>query len=166
MPWDRVPHVRLLTRLMAAALVLFLAAVGIVKSNSIREVRPAEDGTASSAGSFRIEAPEQAKTQASSPVPRAQAVGQAARSVALVIGNARYPDDEAPLRQPLFRPITKSDYPVTSEQYIRECANNETESEQSNTSASNRQNDPAHRSILQLPNPFDLRPPSWIEPHR
>jgi uncharacterized caspase-like protein len=95
MPWDRVPHARLLTRLMAAALVLFLAAVSIVKSSSILESHRAKVETSRS----RVAVVDLATAQASSPVARGRAVGEAARSVALVIGNTRYPDDEVPVRQ-------------------------------------------------------------------
>jgi uncharacterized caspase-like protein len=95
MPWDRVPHARLLTRLMAAVLVLFLAAVSVVKSSAILESHRAKVETSRS----RVAVVDLATAQASSPVARGRAVGEASRSVALVIGNTRYPDDEVPVRQ-------------------------------------------------------------------
>ena len=94
MLWDRVPHVRPLTRLIAAVLVLFLAAVGIVKSSSTLESGRAKVEASRS----RVAVADLATRPAYTPVALGQ-VGEAVRSVALVIGNTRYPDDEAPVRQ-------------------------------------------------------------------
>jgi uncharacterized caspase-like protein len=86
---------------VAAVLALSLAAVGIVKSNAIREAHPAKADIAAPVDGLRVATADVAKDQTPSLVARTQAVDKTGRSVALVIGNARYPDDEAPLRQPL-----------------------------------------------------------------
>jgi uncharacterized caspase-like protein len=94
-PWNRLPHARLLTRLIAAVLVLFLAAIGIVKGSSVLESHRAKVETSPS----RVVVADLATAQASTPVARTLPVGEAVRSVALVIGNARYPDDGTQARQ-------------------------------------------------------------------
>ena len=86
---------------VAAVLALSLAAVGIVKSNVLREARPAKAEIAAPVDGLRVATADVAKGQTRSLVAQSETVGKAGGSLALVIGNARYPDDEAPLRQPL-----------------------------------------------------------------
>jgi uncharacterized caspase-like protein len=98
---NHISRARLLTCSAAAALVLLLAALGIVKTNAMRQVRPAGTEITSPGGGIGIAAVNTAKDQDPAIVPRAQTTAGPARSIALVIGNGRYPDDEAPLRHPV-----------------------------------------------------------------
>jgi uncharacterized caspase-like protein len=95
MPWNGVRLLRLLTRLLAVVLVLFVAAVGVVKSSSSLESRRAKTETAGS----QAAAVDLAAAQAFSTAGRERGVAPSARSFALIVGNSGYPDDETPAQQ-------------------------------------------------------------------
>jgi uncharacterized caspase-like protein len=97
MSWHRIPHDRRPTRLMAVVLILLLGAVSVVKSSSILE----SHGTNLEISRSRVAVADLGVGQGSSLITRGQALGKAARSVGLVIGNAQYSDDEVPVRRAL-----------------------------------------------------------------
>jgi len=95
MPRHRFPHVRSPGLLVGVALMLFLAAVSIVRSTSLIESPQAARETSSSQAAIV----DVATTPTFSTGGRGQGTAQSAHSVALVIGNAKYSEDEAPSRQ-------------------------------------------------------------------
>jgi uncharacterized caspase-like protein len=94
MRFDRIPHARLTIGLVAAVLMLLPVAASTLKKHSTQPIQLATADAASPAGSLRL-----AATGPASRVPGAQPAGATARAVALVIGNAGYREENAPLRQ-------------------------------------------------------------------
>src|ERR1043166_5139396 len=94
MRFDRIPHARLTIGLVAAVMMLLPVAASTLKKHSTQPIQLATADAASPAGSLRL-----AATGPASRVAGAQPAGATARAVALVIGNAGYREENAPLRQ-------------------------------------------------------------------
>jgi uncharacterized caspase-like protein len=94
MRFDRIPHARLAMAAAATALMLLPGAASTLNSGSMRTADLAATEARSPVGSLPSVPTAQAAV-----VPGAQPGSATARAVALVIGNAGYRDESAPLRQ-------------------------------------------------------------------
>ncbi len=90
-----ISRARLMTWAAPAVLLLLLAAVGVVQSNAMHYVRPADADIETPVPGLRTTTADVRKDEAASQIPGPPAVGGPAHSMALVIGNGRYPDGEA-----------------------------------------------------------------------
>src|SRR5262249_48645159 len=91
---DRIPHARLAMALAATVLMLLPVAASTIRTGAMHT----PDVTAAAAAS-PVETLHLAPTAQAAVVPGAYPGGATARAVALVIGNAGYRDESAPLRQ-------------------------------------------------------------------
>jgi uncharacterized caspase-like protein len=110
-----MPNTWLATPVAVVALAFFLAFVGVVKSESNKQARAttadrdvagvtASNGGSKPAAGLRVAALGSAEQRAPEVVATAPVVAPAeggGRQLALVIGNASYPDDDGALRQPV-----------------------------------------------------------------
>jgi uncharacterized caspase-like protein len=112
-----MPNTWLATPVAVVALAFFLAFVGVVKSESNKQARAAaaegalagaiaRDGGSRHAATTRVAALDGAEQRAPEVVAAAAApvvapTAGSGRQLALVIGNASYPDDDAALKQPV-----------------------------------------------------------------
>lgn len=90
-----ISRARLMTWVAPVVLLLIIAVVGVVKSNAMHHVRPADADIETPVPRLRTGMADAGKDETASQIPGAPAVDGPARSMALVIGNGRYPDGEA-----------------------------------------------------------------------
>jgi uncharacterized caspase-like protein len=94
MRFDRIPHTRFVMALAATVLMLLPGAASTIRTGAIRTADVTAAGAASPVESLHL-----APTVPAAVVPGTQPGSATARAAALVIGNAGYRDDNAPLRQ-------------------------------------------------------------------